>query len=99
MLKDLRFFCWLAAVVLASIAYADQQPAVSDQKPVNYYHDVRPLFQARCQGCHQPAKSGGRFVMTDFDRLLAEHNESKHDSNVGRLPECGCIDHVVAREL
>jgi mono/diheme cytochrome c family protein len=26
-------------------------------KPVSYFKDVRPIFQAQCQGCHQPAKA------------------------------------------
>ncbi|MEL0075282.1 MAG: hypothetical protein VW708_04060, partial [Ilumatobacter sp.] len=26
---------------------------------VSYYHQIRPLFQAHCQGCHQPAKDKG----------------------------------------
>src|SRR6186713_342628 len=38
---------------------------------VSYYHQIRPIFQANCQGCHQPAKSKGGYVMTDFKRLLA----------------------------
>src|SRR5215831_7268458 len=38
---------------------------------VSYYRDVRPILQANCQGCHQPAKSKGGYVMTDFKRLLA----------------------------
>ena len=71
MLKYLYSFLPLAAFVLASTAYADQPLASSDQKTVSYYHDVRPLFQARCQGCHQPAKPGGQFVMTAFDHLLS----------------------------
>ena len=37
---------------------------------VSYDKQIRPIFQARCQGCHQPAKAGGSFVMTTFDRLL-----------------------------
>jgi WD40 repeat protein/mono/diheme cytochrome c family protein len=38
---------------------------------VSYYHDIRPILQANCQGCHQPAKSKGGYVMTDFKKLLA----------------------------
>ena len=38
---------------------------------VSYDKQVRPIFQARCQGCHQPAKSGGAYVMTDFAHLRA----------------------------
>ena len=40
-------------------------------KQVSYYTQVRPIFQSHCQGCHQPAKPGGGYVMTSFDRLLA----------------------------
>ena len=35
---------------------------------VSYFRDVRPIFQVHCQGCHQPAKAMGEFVMTSFER-------------------------------
>ena len=38
---------------------------------VSYDKQVRPIFQARCHGCHQPAKDKGGFEMTNFQRLLA----------------------------
>ena len=38
-------------------------------KPVSYYHDVRPIFQTSCFGCHQPAKPLGGLVMTNFDAM------------------------------
>ncbi len=38
---------------------------------VSYYKDVRPVFQANCQGCHQPSKAKGKYIMTDFAKLLA----------------------------
>jgi len=37
---------------------------------VSYDKQIRPILQARCQGCHQPAKAGGGYVMTLFDRML-----------------------------
>jgi DNA-binding beta-propeller fold protein YncE len=37
---------------------------------VSYYKDIRPIFQEHCQGCHQPAKRGGEYLMTDFTTLL-----------------------------
>ncbi len=37
---------------------------------VSYDKQIRPIFQARCQGCHQPAKAGGGYVMTSFDRMI-----------------------------
>ena len=39
-------------------------------EPVSYYKQIRPVFQANCQGCHQPAKAKGGYVMTTFERLL-----------------------------
>lgn len=38
--------------------------------PVSFYHDVRPIFQANCQGCHQPSKAKGGYVMTSFEKML-----------------------------
>src|SRR5690349_6228813 len=49
---------------------AAAEEAKAGQK-VSYYREVRPILQANCQGCHQPAKAKGGYVMTDFKRLLA----------------------------
>src|SRR2546422_9248492 len=46
----------------------------TDPKPaakVSYYREIRPILQANCQGCHQPAKTKGGYMMTEFKRLLA----------------------------
>ena len=37
---------------------------------MSYYRQIRPIFQSHCQGCHQPAKQSGGYVMTDFKKLL-----------------------------
>ena len=37
---------------------------------VSYFKDVRPIFQQNCQGCHQPAKAQGGYVMTDHPSML-----------------------------
>jgi WD40 repeat protein/mono/diheme cytochrome c family protein len=46
------------------------KPAATKAAKVSYDKQIRPIFQARCQGCHQPAKAGGAYVMTSFDRML-----------------------------
>jgi len=38
---------------------------------VSFYQQIRPIFQANCHGCHQPARSKGKYVMTKFDQLIA----------------------------
>src|SRR5437588_9206849 len=60
----------LASFANPSLGAADKQ----ESKPapqVSYYRQIRPILQANCQGCHQPAKNKGGYVMTDFKRLLA----------------------------
>ena len=47
------------------------ESATKPGEKTSYYRDVRPILQANCQGCHQPAKAKGGFVMTEFKRLLA----------------------------
>ncbi|AMV40660.1 DUF1549 domain-containing protein [Planctomyces sp. SH-PL62] len=70
---------WLgmsAATVFAMIAgpASGEEPAAATAKAepakISYDKQVRPILQAKCQGCHQPAKAGGGYVMTAFDRLL-----------------------------
>ena len=62
------------------------EPAAVAPVPVSYYKQVRPIFQAQCQGCHQPAKAGGGYVMTSFARLLAG-GESKAAAVVPKKPD------------
>ncbi|MCS6852554.1 MAG: DUF1553 domain-containing protein [Gemmataceae bacterium] len=50
-------------------AQADEAKSSPTQK-VSYYRDVRPIFQAHCQGCHQPAKARGDYVMTTYEALV-----------------------------
>ena len=58
-----------SAGLFVSGVHAADEPAKSPD--VSYYKQIRPILQANCQGCHQPAKAGGAYVMTDFARMLA----------------------------
>jgi len=77
--------------VVASAAWA------ADEKPASYYNDVRPIFQARCHGCHQPAKTGGEFVMTEFSQLL-KGGESEEPAIVPGKPDESYLIEMVAPE-
>ncbi len=55
---------WAALLACAGGLAVAEEPAVSFQR------QIRPLFQARCQGCHQPARAEGGYVMTAVSRLL-----------------------------
>ena len=62
--------CFLLALVWACFALAlsvraADAPAAKPPGTVSYFRDVRPIFQVHCQGCHQPAKAMGEYVMTN----------------------------------
>ena len=38
---------------------------------VSYYEHVRPIFQAKCQGCHQPARAKSDYIITEVATLIA----------------------------
>ncbi|MFM8272874.1 MAG: c-type cytochrome domain-containing protein, partial [Gemmata sp.] len=44
---------------------------------VSYYKDVRPVFQQYCNGCHQPAKPLGGYVMTSHADLFKPGERGK----------------------
>ena len=82
LLTGLGVLAFAVAGTLAAPADKKAAPA----KKVSYYKDVRPIFQANCQGCHQPAKSRGGYVMTDF-KLMLGAGDSKEAAIVAKSPE------------
>ena len=72
-----------AAVVAAPPKKEDDDP----NAPVSYFKKVRPIFQAHCQGCHQPARAQGGYVMTDFAKLLAGGEECAQDGTRAVVPK------------
>lgn len=64
-----------SAAVLLSLAVASSTAQGEEPAPapadVSYFKQILPIFRAKnCTGCHQPAKRGGDYSMTDFDALL-----------------------------
>lgn len=53
---------------LPSLLWAAEESA--EPAEISYYRDIRPIFQASCTGCHQPAKRGGDLMMTDHQHLM-----------------------------
>jgi mono/diheme cytochrome c family protein len=52
-----------APMCIASPAFSAAPPKKEEVEdpdaPVSYFKRVRLIFQAECQGCHQPAKAKG----------------------------------------
>ena len=58
----------LLAISFTGLQVNGAEPTSRDQ--ISFHKQIRPLFQAKCQGCHQPAKAKGKYVMTGFEQLL-----------------------------
>ena len=55
--RELRWSRMIGTGIVAlGVALAASTPAAADtpQKPVTFAKDVAPIFQAKCQECHQP---------------------------------------------
>jgi mono/diheme cytochrome c family protein len=66
------------ALLALAVGVSHAADARKDESgPVSYYKQVRPIFQQHCQGCHQPAKAEGGFVMTSYADLFkkGDHEE------------------------
>src|SRR5687768_4329644 len=75
-----------------------KQEVVDPNAPVSYWKQIRPIFQAQCQGCHQPAKSKGGYVMTEFTRLIAG-GESGEKAIIAGKPEASLlIDSITLKD-
>ena len=57
------FGCWILFVGLSL-------HGEKEIEAISYHQEIKPIFQANCNGCHQPAKQKGDYLMTDFDSLI-----------------------------
>ncbi len=79
------------ALLLGAMAITIQAADKTDKsapttRKISYDKDIRPIFQTHCQGCHQPSKKGGAYVMTDFS-LLLKGGESEETAIVAHKPD------------
>ncbi|WP_422926328.1 DUF1549 domain-containing protein [Singulisphaera sp. PoT] len=84
-------------VLPLGIANAAEEPPKAPAK-VSYYKQIRPIFQAQCQGCHQPAKAGGGYVMTSFEKLIAGGDSKEAAILPSKPAECNLIDQITPRD-
>src|SRR5262249_23685154 len=85
---------------LAVTASADPAADKKDQQPhgpVSYYKDVRRLFQQHCQGCHQPAKPQGGYVMTSHADVLKAGDRTVPNVVPGKPDESGLLRQVLPK--
>lgn len=82
-LSRAAMFSGLALFSSSGVLVADDAAPVT---PVSYHKQIRPIFQTNCQGCHQPARRGGEFVMTSVESML-QKGESGSAGVVPGQPE------------
>jgi WD40 repeat protein len=88
-------FLWLLTPLVSLVTpLTASEDEDGTTKPVSFYKQIRPLFQANCNGCHQPAKRKGDYVITDFASLL-KGGESEEPAIVpGKPDESHLIEEV-----
>ncbi len=89
--KQLLFAAFAASISVAVFG-AEMKKDATPTGPVSYYKQIRPIFQANCQGCHQPAKAKGGYVMTAYPRMLAGgDSKEKHAAIVPKNPAASLL--------
>ncbi len=61
-------------------------PAEDPNAQVSFFKHIRPIFQANCTGCHQPAKAKNAYLMTDFARMLEGGDDAKETGKKAIVP-------------
>lgn len=90
------FSCLMLALLVQLIVGSSsaEEPA-ADQAKISYYKQIRPIFQAHCQGCHQPAKAGGDYVMTSFEAMLGGGESGSEAVVAGDIDGSYLIDQIM----
>lgn len=96
------FFAALACcgfgVEPVSSLLAQTPPAAADKnalpEQVSFARDIRPLFLARCIGCHQGARTEGDYLMTDFAHLVGEGESGRTAIVPGKPDESFLVEQI-----
>lgn len=74
------------ALLLLATCYSGVAADTTPLTKVSYSQQIEPIFRTHCQGCHQPAKPQGEYVMTDVAKLRSG-GESGDAAIVAGKPE------------
>src|SRR5262249_46378783 len=84
--------------VLIALPAVGAEPATPAPAKVSYYKDIRPIFQQHCQGCHQPAKAQGNYIMTEYADLFDPGNTAKKPIVKGEPEASHLMKQITAQE-
>jgi Tol biopolymer transport system component/mono/diheme cytochrome c family protein len=69
-----------------------------DPPPVSYFKDIRPIFQQHCNGCHQPAKPMGGYMMTAHPDLFKAGERGKVGVLAGKPASSYLVEQIKLHE-
>jgi WD40 repeat protein/mono/diheme cytochrome c family protein len=79
---------------VAGISNGDEPGNVkTDDRPVSFYRQVRPILQRHCVGCHQPAKRAGKLLLTTFEGFK-KGGENGKSFTPGKPAESLVVDYI-----
>lgn len=87
-----------ALAVTAVGARGDDTKKPVEPDVVSYYRNVRPIFQQNCQGCHQPAKASGGYVMTDYAGLFKTGDSNEPGIVPGQPDKSVLVKQITAHD-
>src|SRR5690606_2297034 len=76
----------------------DETAEAASGPKISYFKDIRPLLQAQCQGCHQPSKAEGGYVMTTREGLLKGGESEQAAIVAGKPDESYLIEQITPAE-
>lgn len=94
-MRSVALLAIAATLVVSGQSSAQQEKAKSDDadKPVSFYRQVRPILQRHCVGCHQPAKRGGKLLLTTYEGFK-KGGESGNGFAAGKPDESLVLDYI-----
>jgi mono/diheme cytochrome c family protein len=93
--------CLLASLAVSLLPLRGAEPRGAKGKEpaeVSYYRHIRPIFQQHCQGCHQPAKPQGGYIMTSYPDLLKPGNKGEPGVVPGQPDKSALVQQILPHD-
>jgi WD40 repeat protein len=91
-----------ALLAISSSLYAADPPhQMSKDKetgPISYYRTIRPILQQHCQGCHQPARAKGSYIMTNHAALFGKGDSMQLGVVPGHPEKSKLIEQIIPQK-
>jgi WD40 repeat protein/mono/diheme cytochrome c family protein len=100
-MKVLRFFSLALLTTTFAVPLLRSDDTKKDTKEpdkISFYKDIRPIFVVHCQGCHQPAKAEGGYMMTSHKDLLEKTDSDEPGIMPGNPAKSAVISMITSQQ-